>query len=281
MIITSSACSVGCVSGTLACCRDFFMLNFIMSKRGDNGIRGVTAIFSFAYEIICPTDFGTGCRLAFVLLLNVAERCNSFLSNEYFTAIRTMTTFCQTCFGASRSNCGICDNSVTKFIYVISNITISTVTSVSGITFCGTSRRSYGRSVRMSKCINCYGIFAKLRTANGAVNYVIVRAVVYTIGINVVFNYDLTRGMTESGNLFGIRIFASTTGKGLNSLLSAGRSCCDYTVIIRVPKCVHVGVNICISAMASVGSKAFFGTSGRSYGRSVRMPECINCYSAS
>ena len=83
-------------------------------------------------------------------------------------------------------------------------------------------------------------------------------------------------GVTKSGNLFGIGNAASTTGKALNALLSAGRSCCYYAVIIRVPECVYICINVSIATVTGVGGKAFFGTSGRSCNGVIFMSKCVN-----
>ena len=82
--------------------------------------------------------------------------------------------------------------------------------------------------------------------------------------------------VTERVNLFGVIISTSRAGKGFNPLRGTSGIGCHYTFVVSVSKCVYIGVNISITAMAGMSSKAFFGASRCGYHRVVSVTKCIN-----
>ena len=239
-------------------------------------------IFKLMSTIV--STFGTCCYLATDFVIMCYCR-NYFLFNENLMTLRTVLTFCKTCFGTCRS---------LSCIYCLS----------------------------MSKLFYFYCLTGELFTTHSTVNYAIIFSFCGTCCINAVFNNYVTHSVTERVDLvINIGIITYRTFIGCISTLSTCR-CCFYCIVLvsksvyyflcygsistyrtlltlgktcpstcrslscksflgvseRVDLVVNIGI---ITYRTRIGCVSVFGTSGSGYYRLIIVSKCINRYSLS
>ena len=143
-------------------------------------------------------------------------RGNSILSYESLAANGAVLTSGKTCLGTSGSNClvdnlgvTLSGNSGLSYESLIANRAVRAF----GKTGFGTSGSNclignYG----VTLSVDHYGLTAELFVTNGTVYYVILRSLVYAIGINEVFYNDCAFGVTLSCN--GLLSYESYAANG-------------------------------------------------------------------
>ena len=192
-------------------------------------------------------------RSGYNCIVIVTESVNNFLCNENVATNGAVFTFGKTGFGAGRFNCCINNLGVTESVNLISNVSIATVTSVGGVTFCGAGRIGYNCIVIVTVSGNdflCYKSFA----ANRAV-----QAFCQTSFGAGGFNCLVSNlGVTERCNFVSnVRVAAEAGVGGVTTLKASGLG---YFCFVIVAVCRNDF--LCYNSFAANGAMRTFCQTG-------------------
>ena len=201
--LTTSRTIVGCIafvftSGRCVCA------SVIVTERSGNFLRYENYATNGAVLTLGETVVITICRLSRIDNLGVTLSGNNGLSYESYATNGAVLTFGKTGLGTSGSNCLVDSLGVTlrgNSILSYESLAANGAMRAFGKTGFGTSRSNclignYG----VTLSIDHYGLTAKLFVTNGTVYYVILRSLVYAIGINEVLYDRIAMGVILSCN---------------------------------------------------------------------------------
>ena len=129
-----------------------------------------------------------------------------------------------TCVAVCSSLCyfAFVPNVIKSVNFVICVCVVTNRTSMSCITLCCTSRIGYNLVIVVTESVHGNCCSGNLNFTNCTINCTLIRACYCTSRINIVFNYSLTVGVTESVNVcINIGVAASTSVSGVTLLCTS------------------------------------------------------------